>query len=144
MGSFIGRNLRRMGAVTAAASVALLGFTGVASAASGGGYASGPGVFGSANWVWTTSGWTSGNAAVRDTSCDGNKVYIFFEAKRTTGQVYSTKHRDNGGGCGSTSSWGGLTYDAGYSVGSVRVVTCVDDAGSDTCFRSGWQDNPLT
>ncbi|WP_128983552.1 hypothetical protein [Streptomyces roseicoloratus] len=137
-------NMRRAGVVTAAAAVALLGSAGIASAATGEAYASGPGVFGSANWQWTKSGWTNGNAAVRDTSCDGNSVYIRFQVKTTSGSVYSTTPRRNGGGCGSTSSWGGLTYDAGYYVSGVRVVTCVDDYGDDTCYYSSWKDNPLT
>ncbi len=81
MGSSIGRNLRRMGAVTAAASVALLGFTGVASAASGEGYASGPGVYGSANWV------------------------------KRPGKVYQSDQTTNGAGCGQTISEGGSGGD---------------------------------
>ncbi|SDU03492.1 hypothetical protein [Amycolatopsis keratiniphila] len=141
MRGFFGRNLQRAGAVTAAASMALLGLTGVASAASGEAYASGTGVFGSANWVWTKSGFNTANVAVRDTKCDAHKVFVFFEVKRTTGQVYQTKHRENGGGCGSTASWSDLTYDAGYYVKAVRVVTCVDGGN---CFRSTYQDNPLT
>ncbi|MFK0247831.1 hypothetical protein ACIQUM_24325 [Amycolatopsis azurea] len=141
MRSFAVRNLRRAGVVTAAASMALMGFAGVASAASGEAYASGTGVFGSANWVWTKSGFKTANVAVRDTKCDAHKVFIFFEVKRTTGQVYQTKHRENGGGCGSTASWSDLTYDAGYHVGAVRVVTCVDGG---SCHRSTYQDNPLT
>ena len=88
--------------------------------------------------------WAHGNAAVRDTKCDGNSVYIYFEAKRSTGQIYSTKHRENGDGCGKTRSWSGLTYDAGFYIGAVQVVTCVDDLGSDTCYKSGFKDNPLT
>lgn len=137
-------NLRRVGVVTTAATAALLGSTGVASAATGEAYAPGTGVYGSANWEWTRSGWKNGNAAVRDTACDGNSVYIRFQVKTTTGSIYSTTPRTNGGGCGSTSSWGGLTYDAGSYVNSVRVVTCVADWGDDTCFDSVWKDNPLT
>ncbi|MEU1290614.1 hypothetical protein [Kitasatospora sp. NPDC005856] len=135
------RNLRRAGVVTAAAAAALMGSAGIASAAPGGAYASGTGVFGSANWEWTTSGWKNGNAAVRDTACDAKPVYIHFRVKTTRGSIYSTTPRWNQQGCGETSSWAGLAYDAGYYVAAVQVETCVKDKG---CYQSDWQDNPLT
>ncbi|MFF4381237.1 hypothetical protein [Kitasatospora sp. NPDC001547] len=134
--------LRRTGAVAALAAVALVGSAGAASAATGGAYASGTGVFGSANWEWTKSGWKNGNAAVRDTACDGEPVFIHFQV-RTSSSTYTTPKRWNQQGCGETSSWAGLTYDAGYYVTSVRVVTCVD-TGTPRCYYSDWQDNPLT
>ncbi|KDN86855.1 hypothetical protein [Kitasatospora cheerisanensis] len=134
--------LRRTGLVAAAAATALLASAGVASAAArGAATAYGPEVYGSANWQWTTTGWTDGNAAVRDTLCDGKNAYVHFEV-RFNGVVVPTKDRKDPDGCDPTDGyWSGLTYDAGYYVGAVRVVTCIDGG---RCYYSPWQDNPLT
>ncbi|KOV33066.1 hypothetical protein ADK60_12950 [Streptomyces sp. XY431] len=139
--------LRRAGLTAAAAATILMASAGVASAATGEGYASGPGVFGSANWEWTKSGWKNGKAAVRDTRCENPLnygVYIHFNVK-ANGKTFTTKDRFDPDGCGGSDGyWSGLTYDAGFYVTSVQVETCVDDWGDDTCFTSAWQDNPLT
>lgn len=80
--------------------------------------------------------------AVRDTKCDGNPVYVFFEADLGMGTIDPTPYRWNQSGCGTTATWSNLKYNSGTKLSKVRVVTCVDDAGWDTCYRSGWQRNP--
>ncbi|MFF1510649.1 hypothetical protein [Streptomyces sp. NPDC058326] len=137
--------LRRTGVVAAAVATALLASAGVASAATGSATASGTGVYGSANWEWTRSGWKNGNAAVRDTGCDGEPVYVHFRAKKANSTyVYSTVKRFNYNGCrGDDGYWTGLGFDAGYYITSVQVVACVDTS-TPRCYFSAWQDNPLT
>ncbi|RSN31167.1 hypothetical protein DMC61_13425 [Amycolatopsis sp. WAC 04169] len=141
MKGILSRNLRRAATAIAVASAATLAFTGTASAATGAATASGSEVYGSANWTWTFSGMSGINMAVRDTKCDGNPVYVFFEADLGMGTIDPTPYRWNESGCGTTSYWSNLKYNSGTKLGKVRVVTCVDDAGWDTCYRSGWQYN---
>ncbi|MFJ4100082.1 hypothetical protein [Amycolatopsis japonica] len=141
MKGILSRNLRRAATAIAVASAATLAFTGTASAATGAATASGSEVYGSANWTWTFSGMTGINMAVRDTKCDGNPVYVFFEADLGMGTIDPTPYRWNESGCGTTSYWSNLSYSSGTKLSRVRVVTCVDDAGWDTCYRSGWQYN---
>ncbi|MFC3453355.1 hypothetical protein ACFOSH_28295 [Amycolatopsis speibonae] len=127
---------------TVVASAATLAFTGTASAATGAATGSGSEVYGSANWTWTFSGMKNINMAVRDTKCDGNPVYVFFEADLGMGTIDPTPYRWNESGCGTTHDWNNLKYNSGTKLSRVRVVVCVDDAGWDTCYRSGWQYNP--
>ncbi|RSN11140.1 hypothetical protein DMC63_30310 [Streptomyces sp. WAC 05977] len=142
MKRFLSRNLRRVATAAVVASAATLAFTGTASAATGAATGSGSEVYGSANWTWTLSGMKSINMAVRDTKCDGNPVYVHFEADLGMGTIDPTPYRWNQSGCGTTTTWSNLWYSSGTKLSRVRVVVCVDDAGWDTCYRSGWQYNP--
>ncbi|MBE1573572.1 hypothetical protein ACFORH_14565 [Amycolatopsis roodepoortensis] len=142
MKRFLSRNLRRVATAAVVASAATLAFTGTASAATGAATGSGNEVYGSANWTWTLSGMKSINMAVRDTKCDGNPVYVHFEADLGMGTIGQTPYRWNQSGCGTTTTWSNLWYSSGTKLSRVRVVVCVDDAGWDTCYRSGWQYNP--
>ncbi|MFI7115140.1 hypothetical protein [Amycolatopsis sp. NPDC049868] len=61
-------------------------------------------------------------------------------ASAATGAVIDpTLYRWNESGCGTTSYWSNLKHNSGTKLSRVRVVVCVDDAGWDTCYRSGWQ-----
>ncbi|GAB3713524.1 hypothetical protein GCM10027598_20930 [Amycolatopsis oliviviridis] len=142
MKGLLSRNLRRAVTATVVVSAATLAFTGTASASTGAGTGSGSEVYGSANWTWTLSGMKNINMAVRDTKCDGNPVYVFFEADLGMGTIDPTPYRWNENGCGTTNHWNNLKYNSGTKLSRVRVVVCVDDAGWDTCYRSGWQYNP--
>jgi hypothetical protein len=135
--------IRKLGAAIAVVLAATLAFSGVASAAATGkALAQGPEVYGTANWVWGFSGMSSITMSVKDAKCDGNPVYVFFEADLGMGTIDPTPYRWNHMGCGKTASWGNLGYGAGTRLGRVRLVACVDDFASDTCYRSKWVNNP--
>lgn len=134
-------NKTKLGVAVATALATTLVFSGVASAAkTGKAVAYGPEVYGTASWVWKFSGMENISMSVKDRKCDGNPVYIFFEAD-TGVNIDPTPYRWNHKGCGKTASWG-TWYSAGTKLGRVRLVACVDDFAKDTCYRSKWVNNP--
>ncbi|MCX4904350.1 hypothetical protein [Streptomyces sp. NBC_00878] len=39
-------------------------------------------------------------------------------------------------------TYSNLKFEASNHITGIRVYACVDDAGSDSCSRSGFYDNP--
>ncbi|WP_413760734.1 hypothetical protein [Streptomyces sp. MMBL 11-3] len=130
--------------LTAAMSaVMVIAMGGVAQAASGS--ASGTGASNSASWTWGTYSITGLSYRVSDTSCDSNDVYGYVEIYTSNSpNGEETTYRYNSSGCGTTVSYSGLSYSANFRINGLRVAACVDDAGSNTCYRSGYLDNPNT
>jgi hypothetical protein len=117
----------------------LVFMAGVASAVE----ASGTGVRGVATWDWGRASLTNIDMDVWDTACDNNDVYIQLRVYTVLNpNGTDTPPRYNSKGCNTSEDWDNLTYSASNNITGVRVVACVDDAGPNTCFRSGFQDNP--
>lgn len=129
-----------VGATTALA----LGFSTSAYAASGS--ASGPGVSGSASWTW--SGCCSIrniSQSVTDTAGDSHEVYTYlrvYTGLNPNGDDIAVLR--NTSGVGTTVTRSGRYWEASSNINGVRVRSCVDDAGSDTCYSGAYVDNPNT
>ncbi|MEU6546366.1 hypothetical protein [Streptomyces sp. NPDC046859] len=132
-----------MGVIGSAAAL-VLGANSTAFAASGS--ASGTGVSASASWSW--SGCCTINnisQSVSDTKGDSHAVYAFI-------RVYTGLNPDgddvanlrNDQGYNSTITRNGRSWAASSNISGVRVIACVDDAGSDTCYKGAYIDNPNT
>ncbi|MEU6812969.1 hypothetical protein ABZ920_29115 [Streptomyces sp. NPDC046831] len=130
--------------VVGGAAVLVLGAGTNAFAASGS--ASGTGVSASASWSW--SGCCTINnisQSVSDTKGDSHAVYAFI-------RVYTGLNPDgddianlrNDQGYNSTVTRSGRYWEASSNISGVRVIACVDDAGSDTCYKGSYIDNPNT
>ncbi|MEV4571079.1 hypothetical protein AB0K12_45630 [Nonomuraea sp. NPDC049419] len=98
-----------------------------------------------ASWNWNGRSTIDGiNFRVTDTACDDNDVYVRLRVYLTSRPdgVDTTKHYDSNGCNNGTVSSTGLPLRYTVDVTGIRVIGCVDDAGSDTCVRSGFLDNP--
>jgi hypothetical protein len=115
-------------------------------AISGFGGASGSGVTASASWTWSGCCTLSDiSQSVSDTLGDSNDVYTFLRVY--TGRIpdgSDTATVTNSNGVGTRVNVSGRRYEASSNITGVRVIACVNDAGSDTCFRDIFVDNPNT
>ncbi|WP_440104588.1 hypothetical protein [Streptosporangium sp. H16] len=105
------------------------------------------GVNASASWNWNGRSTIDGiSFRVADTGCDNNDVYVRLRVYLTSrpNGVDTTKHYDSNGCNNGTVSVSGLPLKYTVDVTGVRVIGCVDDAGSDSCVNSGFVDNPNT
>ncbi|PGH50168.1 hypothetical protein CRI70_13620 [Streptomyces sp. Ru87] len=108
-------------------------------------YISRAGASGSADWDWEKASLTDVDYTVKDTKCDANDVYIrmrVYTALQPDG--IDTSRRYNSDGCGTSKSHTNLSFHASNNISGLRVYVCVDDAGSDSCTRSSYIDNPDT
>jgi hypothetical protein len=112
-----------------------LGMTGTAFAGTEGGATAQPsGAYGSANWDWSDTRLTSVNLAVRDESCDGNKVYVFIRTFTDSGGSLDHQKYWNDSGCGSTEYWSGKTFSRADTISFATVVVCVQlENATDRC-----------
>ncbi|MFB7244111.1 hypothetical protein ACFCYX_16800 [Streptomyces populi] len=100
----------------------------------------------SASWSW--SGCCTVNnisQTVADTKGDSHAVYTFlriYDSYNPDGLDIATLRNDQG--YNSTITRNGRYWEASNNINGVRVIACVDDAGSDTCFKGSYIDNPNT
>ena len=101
------------------------------------------GVSVTASWDWSANSLTDVDYTVKDTDCDANDVYTRMRVyTKLDPDGYDTSKRYNSTGCGTTVTYSNLRFDATNHITGVRVYACVDDAGADSCSRSGFKDNP--
>jgi len=81
--------------------------------------------------------------SVKDTKCDDNDVYIKLRIYDFQG-TWDTMERRNSSGCKADyARWPNLHYvNQRGAIKGVRVIVCVDDFASDTCYSSGYLKNP--
>jgi hypothetical protein len=101
------------------------------------------GVSVSASWDWSANSLTDIDYTVKDTDCDANDVYTRMRVyTKLVPDGTDTSKRYNSTGCGTTVTYSDLKFEATNHITGVRVYACVDDAGSDSCSRSSFYDNP--
>lgn len=115
-----------------------------AAAASGSGRAEGAGVRVSAGWTWNTASLTNVGMSVSDTAYDAQDVYGRLRIYQGSRGYVDTTIRRNSLGCGSVRTWYNLSFYGSFNITGVRVYACVDEFGSDRCYRSNFIDNPRT
>ena len=125
----------------AASGVLIVTTAGAAQAASSS--VSRTGVSVSASWDWSANSLTDIDYTVKDTDCDGNDVYARMRVyTKLVPDGTDTSKRYNSNGCDKTVKHLDLRFDATNHITGIRVYACVDDAGSDSCSRSSFYDNP--
>ncbi|MCD7439638.1 hypothetical protein K4B79_15555 [Streptomyces lincolnensis] len=96
-----------------------------------------------ATWDWSANSLTDIDYTVNDTSCDANDVYTRMRVyTKLNPDGTDTAKRYNSSGCGSTVKHLNLKFEASNNITGIRLYACVDDAGSDSCTRSSFSDNP--
>ncbi|MEU7660266.1 hypothetical protein [Streptomyces lincolnensis] len=95
------------------------------------------------SWDWSANSLTDIDYSIKDKDCDGNDVYARMRVyTKLVPDGTDTTKRYNSNGCGKTVKHLDLRFDATNHITGIRVYACVDDAGSDSCSRSDFYDNP--
>jgi hypothetical protein len=83
--------------------------------------------------------------SVKDTECDDNDVYIKLRIYDFQGTSDTVERRNSSGCKADYARWPNLSWlNSRAAIKGVRVIVCVNDFGSDTCYRSRYIDNPNT
>lgn len=110
------------------------------------GDACGTGVCGSATFSWLNEyEMYPISMSVRDTACDSHPVYIRFIVYNhgSTSGWRTTKRWNNSGCQAGYVTWNNLRLHDSNDLIAVQVEACVDDAGSDTCYKSARLNSPF-
>ena len=101
-------------------------------------------VHGWADWSWGADRLTNISMSVTDDQCNNVTVYVRLRVYKMDGTYVSGTARFNTGGCGTTASWSGLSWNptGGYLIKGVVVHACEDNGVH--CVSSAYHDNPYT